>query len=65
MANRMTIGKFAKKKSKDILFYRKTVLQFVKEAQREHGEMFDYSEVKYVNTYTIVKIKYRQLLFIA
>jgi len=39
---------------------RKTTLQFVEEAQRVHGEKFDYSEVKYVNTHTPVKIKCRQ-----
>ena len=42
------------------LILRKTTLQFVEEAQRVHGEKFDYSEVEYVNTHTPVKIKCRQ-----
>lgn len=41
-------------------YQRKTTPQFVEEAQRVHGEKFDYSEVEYVNTYTPVKIKCRQ-----
>ena len=43
-----------------IPYYRKTTPQFVEEAQRVHGEKFDYSEVEYVNTHTPVKIKCRQ-----
>ena len=39
---------------------RKTTSQFVEEAQRVHGEKFDYLEVEYVNTHTPVKIKCRQ-----
>ena len=39
---------------------RKTTLQFVEEAQRVHGEKFDYSEVEYINTHTPVKMKCRQ-----
>ena len=41
-------------------YRRKTTPQFVEEAQRVHGEKFDYSEVEYVNTHTPVKIKCRQ-----
>ena len=41
-------------------YIRKTTPQFVEEAQRVHGEKFDYSEVEYVNTHTPVKIKCRQ-----
>ena len=41
-------------------FPRKTTPQFVEEAQRVHGEKFDYSEVEYVNTHTPVRIKCRQ-----
>ena len=41
-------------------YHRKTTPQFVEEAQRVHGEKFDYSEVEYVNTHTPVKIKCRQ-----
>ena len=37
-------------------YIRKTTPQFVKEAQRVHGEKFDYSEVEHVNTHTPVKI---------
>jgi len=37
--------------------HRKTTPQFVEEAQRVHGEKFDYSGVEYVNTHTPVKIK--------
>ena len=40
-------------------YRRKTTPQFVEEAQRVHGEKFDYSEVEYVNTHTPVKIKCR------
>ena len=40
--------------------HRKTTPQFVEEAQRVHGEKFDYSEVEYSNTHTPVKIKCRQ-----
>ncbi len=32
-------------------YHRKTTPQFVEEAQRVHGEKFDYSEVEYVNTH--------------
>ena len=41
-------------------YHRKTTPQFVEEAQRVHGEKFDYSEVEYINTHTPVKIKCRQ-----
>ena len=41
-------------------YIRKTTPQFVEEAQRVHGEKFDYSEVEYVNTHTPVRIKCRQ-----
>jgi hypothetical protein len=41
-------------------YHRKTTPQFVEEAQRVHGEKFDYSEVEYANTHTPVRIKYRQ-----
>ena len=41
-------------------YHRKTTPQFVEEAQRVHGEKFDNSEVEYVNTHTLVKIKCRQ-----
>jgi Zn finger protein HypA/HybF involved in hydrogenase expression len=41
-------------------YHRKTTTQFVEEAQRVHGEKFDYSEVEYANTHTPVKIKCRQ-----
>ena len=41
-------------------YHRKTTPQFVEEAQRMHGEKFDYSEVEYVNTHTPVRIKCRQ-----
>ena len=40
--------------------HRKTTPQFVEEAQRVHGEKFDYSEVEYANTHTPVRIKCRQ-----
>ena len=36
---------------------RKTISQFVEEAQKVHGNKYDYSEVEYVNTHTPVKIK--------
>ena len=39
---------------------RKTTPQFAEEAQRVHGEIFDYSEIVYVNTHTPVKIKCRE-----
>ena len=41
-------------------YHRKTTPQFVEEAQRVHGEKFDYSEIEYINTHTLVKIKCRQ-----
>lgn len=40
--------------------HRKTTPQFVEEAQRVHGEKFDYSEIEYINPHTLVKIKCRQ-----
>lgn len=39
---------------------RKTTSQFVKEAQKVHGNKFDYSEVEYVNTHTPVRIRCRR-----
>lgn len=34
---------------------RKTIAQFVSEAQNIHGDKYDYSEVEYVNTHTPIK----------
>ena len=39
---------------------RKTTPQFVEDAQKIHGDKFDYSEVEYVNTHTPVRIKCRR-----
>lgn len=39
---------------------RKTTSEFISEARNVHGGLFDYSEVKYVNTHTPVKIKCKQ-----
>ena len=39
---------------------RKTLIQFITDAQKVHGERFDYSEVEYVNTHKPVRIKCRQ-----
>ena len=39
---------------------RKTTSQFVEDAQKVHGDRFDYSEVEYVNTHKPVRIKCRQ-----
>ena len=36
---------------------RKTTTQFIVEAHSVHGEKYDYSEVKYVNTHVPVKIR--------
>lgn len=41
-------------------YHRKTTPKFAKEAKRVHGEEFDYSEVKYVNTHTPVRIKHKR-----
>ena len=40
--------------------HRKTTSQFVGEAQAKHGELYDYSEVEYVNYHTPVQIKCRR-----
>lgn len=40
--------------------HRKTTSQFVEEAQKVHGDKYDYSEVEYVNTHTPVRIKCRR-----
>lgn len=40
--------------------HRKTTSQFVKEAQKVHGDKYDYSEVEYVNTHTPIRIKCKQ-----
>ena len=40
--------------------HRKTTSQFIDEAQKGHGDRYDYSEVEYVNTHTPVKIKCQQ-----
>ena len=37
--------------------HRKTTSQFVEEAQKVHGDKYDYSEVEYVNTHVPVKIR--------
>lgn len=39
---------------------RKTISQFVEEAQKVHGNKYDYSEVEYVNTHTPVKKRCNQ-----
>lgn len=39
---------------------RKTTNQFVAEAQKVHGDRYDYSEVEYVNTHVPVKIRCQQ-----
>ena len=39
---------------------RKTRQEFIEQAQRGHGDQFDYSEVEYVNTHTPVKIRCKQ-----
>ena len=39
---------------------RKTVTQFIEEATQVHGDMYDYSEVEYVNTHLPVKIRCQQ-----
>lgn len=39
---------------------RKTIQEFIEEAQQVHGNRFDYSEVEYVNTHTPVKIRCNQ-----
>ena len=39
---------------------RKTIQEFIEEAQQVHGDRFDYSEVEYVNTHTPVKIRCNQ-----
>lgn len=39
---------------------KKTTSQFVEDAQKVHGDRFDYSEVEYVNTHKPVRIKCRQ-----
>ncbi len=38
-------------------YHRKTTAQFVTEAQSIHGDIYDYSEVKYVNTHVPVIIR--------
>lgn len=40
--------------------HRETTSQFVEDAQKVHGDRFDYSEVEYVNTHKPVRIKCRQ-----
>ena len=39
---------------------RKTAQEFIDQAQRMHGDKFDYSVVEYINTHTPVKIRCRQ-----
>lgn len=39
---------------------RKTLIQFITDVQKVHGDRFDYSEVEYVNTHKLVRIKCRQ-----
>ena len=39
---------------------RKTTPQFVEDAQKIHGDKYDYSEVEYVNAHTPVRIKCRR-----
>lgn len=39
---------------------RKTTSQFIAEAQKVHGDKFDYSDVEYVNTHMPVRIKCRR-----
>lgn len=39
---------------------RKTVQEFIEQAQQVHGEKFDYSEVEYINTHKPVKIRCKQ-----
>lgn len=36
---------------------KKTRQEFIEQAQKKHGDWFDYSEVEYVNTHTPVKIR--------
>lgn len=45
---------------------RKTIQEFVEQAQQVHGERFYYSKVEYVNTNTPVKIwcKECELMFL-
>lgn len=40
--------------------HRRMTSQFVEQAQKVHGDRFDYSEVEYVNTHKPVRIKCRQ-----
>ena len=39
---------------------RKTIQEFVEQAQQVHGDKFDYSEVEYINTHTPVIIRCNQ-----
>ena len=39
---------------------RKSKEEFIEQAQRVHGDKFDYSEVEYVNTHTPVKIRCKE-----
>lgn len=39
---------------------RKTQTEFIEEAQKVHGDIYDYSEVEYVNTHVPVKIRCQQ-----
>lgn len=41
-------------------YHRKTTSQFIAEAQKVHGDKYDYSEVEYVNTHTPVRIRRRR-----
>lgn len=41
-------------------YHRKTKEQFVKEAVQVHGDKYDYSEVEYVNTHRLVRIRCKQ-----
>ena len=37
---------------------RKTIQEFVEQAQQVRGDRFYYSEMEYVNTHTLVEIRY-------
>ena len=41
-------------------YHRKTKEQFIKEAVQVHGDKYDYSEVEYVNTHRVVRIRCKQ-----
>ena len=44
--------------------HRKTTPQFIEQAQKVHGDKYDYTEVQYVNTHVPVRIRCRRCGFV-